>query len=66
MNKYITTQSGEGKIERILSNLSRIEAGVGGLPQKFRNTEEKQRRVRSILATIAELERMITALKETE
>ena len=63
ITKYTTTQSGEGKIERALSNLQRIEAGLGGLPMRYRNTPEKIKKLRKILDKIKEIEEEIRALK---
>jgi hypothetical protein len=61
--KYTTTQSGEGKIKRAISNLQRIEAGLGGLPMRYRNTPEKIKKLRKILDKIKEIEEEITTLK---
>ena len=60
---YITSQSGEGKIERAIHNLQRIEAGLGGLPVRYRNTDEKKKKLREILEIIKNLEEKIKELK---
>ncbi|MGC4099008.1 MAG: hypothetical protein QM706_18005 [Nitrospira sp.] len=62
-SNYITTQSGEGKIERAIHNLQRIEAGLGGLPLRYRNTDEKKKKLRDILEIIKNLEEKIKELK---
>ena len=60
------SNSGEGKIIRVLAQLENIETLLGGLPKRFKQPDERKNQIKTIINDLSRIQDKLKELYKEE